>query len=108
MERLKKCLSMYEKDLDPKARDNYAKRRYCHLLLNIQNRFIRPVFRFHSCFFLPSFSHEFEIIEHVLEQRLTHVELEYEQKYNAAKEQLKNDSRLTIDAIVQYDGKSTH
>lgn len=56
---------------------------------------------------IPFFSHDLEIIEHVLQQRLIHTECEYDEKYNDAKETLKNDSRLTIDAIVQYNGKNT-
>lgn len=44
--------------------------------------------------------------QRVLKQRINDVEQEYEQKYNDAKEQLKHDSRLTVDAIVHLDEKT--
>lgn len=44
--------------------------------------------------------------ENVLQQRIVHIECEYQQKYNDAKEQLKEDSRLMVDAVVQQDEKN--
>lgn len=61
-------------------------------------------FRFIYFFFC---SHDLEVTERVLQQRITHIEDEYQQNYNDAKEQLKNDSRLTVDAILQQqNGKN--
>lgn len=54
------------------------------------------------------FSHDLEVTENVLQQRITHIECEYQQKYNDAKVQLKDDSRLTVDVLVQHDGKNAN
>lgn len=48
-------------------------------------------------------SHKLDVSERVLEQRIANVEREYAEKYNNAKEQLKIDHRLTIDALVKLD-----
>lgn len=68
-----------------------------------------PICRRYPLFpFLLLFSHDLEVTESVLQQRITHIECEYHQKYNDAKEQLKNDKRLTVDVIVQHDGKGAN
>lgn len=51
------------------------------------------------------FSHKLEVSYQILQQRVAAVEREFEQKYSDAKEQLKNDPRLMVDAIVQHDEK---
>lgn len=47
-----------------------------------------------------------DVSQRVLKQRISDVEHEFEQKYNEAKDQLKCDRRLTVDAIMQLDVKS--
>lgn len=55
-------------------------------------------------FFL--FSLELDVMYRVMKQRIVDIEEEYKRKYNDAKEQLKSDSRLTVDAIARLDDKT--
>lgn len=64
---------------------------------NSLNSFL--IFNFHNIFYL-FFSLGLNVTLRVLKQRINDIEEEYERKYNDAKEQLKNDPRLTVDAIV--------
>lgn len=56
-------------------------------------------------FGLSAWSYDLDVSESVLEQRIAIIEREYKQKYSDAKEQLKNDTRLTVDAILRYNEK---
>lgn len=113
MECLKKCLNMYENELDTKDYEHYVKQRYglCGTLCSLNTKIWMDLFPFSRCypfFFFTLcliFSHDLEVTESVLQQRIGHIECEYQQKYNDAKEHLKNDTRLTVDLIVQHDGK---
>lgn len=57
-------------------------------------------------FFFSLFSLELDVMYRVMKQRIVDIEEEYKRKYNDAKEQLKSDSRLTVDAIARLDDKT--
>ncbi|XP_031633973.1 coiled-coil domain-containing protein lobo [Contarinia nasturtii] len=78
IENLKRYLDLYEDKIDEKEYDDYVK----HGL-------------------------ELDVSQRVFKQRIVDIEEEYKRKYNDAKEQLKHDSRLTVDVIVCLDEKLT-
>lgn len=60
---------------------------------------------FNSVFLFRFSSLELDVSQRVFKQRIVDIEKEYERKYNDAKEQLKHDARLTVDAIISLDEK---
>lgn len=72
-------------------------------MVHVSNAIFRKKFFIFFFLFVPSCSsHELDVSKQVLIQRIGDIEKEYEEKYADAKEQLKCDTRLTIDEIVRF------
>lgn len=88
---------MYGDKIKKKEYDEYVKHGYIQFAL--------ALFLILKCFitFCFVFSLGLDVTCRVLKQRIYDIEQEYKRKYNDAKEQLKHDARLTVDAIVHLD-----